>query len=221
MKTIFIILLSAFTILTSDDVPISFDYKDNDYPITDEMIKNAYTINQPGDRIYFLPTAIFKDNESQQVILIDLYGNLHRHTISHFYEKDIPDEVIKRYRDFVKLNNINIDVTKKIKDSIENATMIEERYLTTKMNFRLGMSSKEAISIYGVPTKKIENQNVTKLIWDYYKTIYGKIDPGPGGVKIGEDISEELFNKVAYGFWMEITFRDDKANFIYMVNMPP
>jgi hypothetical protein len=218
MKIVSILLLSIVTILTLDDIPISFEYKDNDYPITDEMLKNAYTINQPGDRIYFLPTAIFKDNKSQQVILIDLYTDWHRHTISHFYVKDIPDEVIQRYQDFVKLNNIDIDVRKKIKDSIKSATIIEGKYFTTKKNFRLGMSSKEAISIYGEPTKKIENNKGVKLIWDYYSTVYGKLDRG---VEIGVDISEELFDKVAYGFWLEITFRDDKACFIHMVNMFP
>lgn len=83
------------------------------------------------------------------------------------------------------------------------------------------MSSTKAISIYGDPTNIIKNNNATKLIWDYYNTIYGKLDPGSRGVKIGEDISEELFSKVAYGFILEINFINDKADFIYMRNMEP
>ena len=42
MKTIFLLLLSAVAIVTSDDIQISSNYDDNDYPITDEMIKNSY-----------------------------------------------------------------------------------------------------------------------------------------------------------------------------------
>ena len=72
-----------------------------------------------------------------------------------------------------------------------------------------------------LPTKKMENNNAVNLIWDYYNTIYGKLDPGPRGVKIGEDISEELFNKVVYGFILKINFINDKANFVYMRNIEP
>ena len=224
MKTLCVILLSAFTILTSKDIPISFEYKDNDYPITDEMIRNAYIINNQGDhkndKIYWRPTAILKDNKSQQVIFIAL-GGYPRPEIHHFYAESIPDELIQSYNTFVKLNNLHVDVTKKIKDSINNATIIDKTYFKTKMDYQLGMNSKEAISVYGNPTNKIENKNATKLIWDYYNTIYGKLEPGPRGVKIGEDISEELFNKVAYGFILEINFINDKANYIYMRNMEP
>jgi len=212
---------TSTTILTSDDIPISFEYKDNDYPITDEMIMNAYTINRNGhinDMMEPDPSVIFKDNESQQIIFINLHANLHRLYISHFYENEIPDELIQIYTSYAKLNDKDIDVKKRIKDLIKNATIIEKEYFTTKRNFRLGMNSKEAISIYGEPTKKIENNNVTKLIWNYDRLVYGKF---PRGVKVGVDISEELFNKVGYGFILEITFRDDKANFIYMVNMFP
>ena len=224
MKTLFVILLSAFTILTSKDIPISFEYKDNDYPITDEMIRNAYIINNQGehknDKIYWRPTAIFKDNKSQQVIFI-AQGGYPRPEIYHFYAEAIPTELIQSYNTFVKLNNLDVDVTKKIKESIIKATTIDKNYFKTKMNFQLGMNSKEAVLIYGDPTNKIENNNTTKLIWDYYNPVYGKLDPVPHGVKIGEDISEELFNKVAYGFILEINFINDKANFIYMRNMEP
>ena len=69
--------------------------------------------------------------------------------------------------------------------------------------------------------RTINHNRATKLIWDYYSAIYGKLEPGPRGVKIGEDISEELFNKEAYGFILEINFINDRANYIYMVNMEP
>ena len=137
MKTIFVILLSTLTILTSDDVPISFGYKDNDYPITDEMIKNSYIINNPGDhtkdRIYWRSIAIFKDSKSQQIMFIDLGTDWARSEISHFYGNRIPDELIKKYSIFLNLNNrlSNINVTRKIKDSIKNATIIDKNYFTT------------------------------------------------------------------------------------------
>jgi len=209
MKKIFMLLLTIVTVPAFAYVSASFQYQDNDYPITDEIIKNAYTINSNGtvrDMIYFLPTVILKDKESQQTIFIDLYSNLHRFNISHFYTEEIPDELIQKYDKFVQVSNANIDVTKKIKDSIKNATIINKKYFTTKKNFRLGMSPEEAVSIYGEPAKKIENHDFTKLVWDYYSIIAshkGKIPEG-------------LFNKVAYGFIMEITFRHDKAHFINM-----
>ena len=179
------------------------------------MIRNAYIINNRGDhkndKIHWRPTAIFKDNKSQQVIFIAL-GGYPRPVIWHFYANKIPDELIQRYSSFVKRNKINIDVTKKIKDSIKNATIVQKQYFTTKKNFRLGTSRKEAVSIYGELTKETKTNYGTKLIWDYY-----------GLHTTGNNVKnhEELLKNNKFGFSLEVLFRNDKARFIYIRNEIP
>ena len=48
-------------------------------------------------------------------------------------------------------NNIDIDVTEKIKESIKNATILKKEFFVTKNKFQLVMNRKEAVSIYQNP----------------------------------------------------------------------
>jgi hypothetical protein len=75
VKNIPALLLSVILFSLFAASSISVQYQSDGYNITNEMIKNAYTINRQSsvrnDIIYFLPTAVFKNNEKQQAILND------------------------------------------------------------------------------------------------------------------------------------------------------
>ncbi|MBN1180648.1 MAG: hypothetical protein JXB49_00070, partial [Bacteroidales bacterium] len=209
------------SMVTSKDINIAFGYDDNDYPITNGMINNVYKKHK-----YILyppePAIFFKDKDSRQVIFMELETDFHRFYIYHFYVNEVPDELIQKFQAIAKDNIIDVDVPTKFKDLIKDAYIIENKYFTTKLNFRLGMSSKEAISIYGEPTRTTKEYNSTKLIWDYRTILNGKIHSDPKkGIILGEDISQELFDKVKWGYLLEITFSNDKAGFIKMYNGIP
>jgi hypothetical protein len=103
-------------------------YRDDDYPITDEMLREYHDADYKRHVILPDPTAFLKNDKLNQLILVMLSTDYYRSEIDHFYADSIPDDLLKLYSEFVRINNLKADAESKLKSLIKAAKEAPPQY---------------------------------------------------------------------------------------------
>jgi len=195
----------------SASVWASQKYRDDDYPITDEMLSEYHDADYTRHVILPDPTAFLRNEKLNQVILVMLYTDYYRSEIDHFYADSIPDDLLKLYSEFVRINNLKADVKSKLKSLIQTAREAPPQYFRTNAGFALGKTSEEAMRVYGVPTKKEKKGDFVIFNWELH-----------GTVSHPEKVPDNrILKNREFGFKLRIKFVQDKAVHIKMINEIP
>jgi hypothetical protein len=145
----------------------------DDYPVTNTMLadktgNNSAHKKQSG-QTYSFDKAWFTNNTLNQTIVFELYTDYHRMVTYHFYNKDIPTELIDRME--LHVNGGELATKKqKLKDFngfLNQATKIDSSYFVTNKGFRLGDTKQKATESFGNPDKQSMNAGVEKLEWEF------------------------------------------------------
>jgi len=182
----------------------------DDYPVTDSMFKGNYDKIISGE-ITSLDKAWFTNDTLKQTLVFELYTDYHRLEIYHFYNNDIPEELINKIELYVskgKFNNIFDTATRKQKQTffsgfLSSGKKIDQKYFTTYKGFKLGDNQEKAITIYGTPDKHSTFKNIEKYEWTF--TGDYALKESKTNVKTNKPLA-----KNSWGFEVIMFFRKDK-----------
>ena len=148
-------------------------FKVDDYPVTNDMLadkmsNNSATIKKSG-KIISHDKAWFGNDSLKQVLVFQLYTDYHRLVTYHFYNNDIPLDLINRIE--LHINGGELASEKqKLKDFagfIKQITKIKSAYFISDKGFRLGDKKQVAINRYGQPDKQSTTNGIDKLEWEF------------------------------------------------------
>jgi len=190
----------------------------DDFPVTDEMLEDKTSNNssfpKKSGNIQSLDKAWFSNDTLKQTLVFELYTDKHRMVTFHFYNNDIPKDLINR----MELNTDNGDVAslqekeKSFKGFVNSTTKISQQYFTTDKGFNLGDKKQKALTIYGNPDNKTKEGNIEILEWDFIGDILydGKTD-----------LRGKPLAKDNYGHQATMFFRNDKLIALVLHNDIP
>ena len=156
----------------------------DDYPILNEMLaektSNNSSHNKQSGQTYSYGMAWFSNDTLKQTLVFELYTDYHRMVTYHFYNNDIPTDLINRMELHIDGGELASE-KQKLKDFngfLKQTTKINSTYFITDKGFRLGDTKQKAIDVYGKPDKQSLNVGVEKLEWEFVgDTFYdGKTD---------------------------------------------
>ncbi len=190
----------------------------DDYPITDEMIKSVtgnsfYRLKSgntfAGDKVWF------RNDSLGQVIMIELYTDMHRFVTCHFYADDIPEEVMERIDLQTESGDVASDDQKR-KDFpgfVKQAKATEASYFTSKKGFQLGTELRQKVeAIYGKPDQRILLNDREILEWEFQgDQLYDGTTP----------LNGKPLLRNSYGYKVMMVFRDNRIVAQVIVNEIP
>lgn len=150
----------------------------DDYSITNAMLDDKTSGNparkiQSGS-IYSVEKAWFTNDTLNQTIVFVLYTDHYRAITYHFYNNNVPADLIDGIELYENVESTTIMEPTTIKQKLRNfngflnqATRINSRYFVTNKGFRLGDTKQKATKTYGNPDKKSKHDGVEKLQWDF------------------------------------------------------
>lgn len=151
----------------------------DDYPITDEMLKDKTTKNstylkQVGD-VYSLEKAWFTNDRLKQTLIFQLYTDYHRMEIYHFLNADIPKSIVKKIELSIAENKLkdifkSATVEQKINSLngfIQLSEKTDEKYFTTKKGIKLDSNKKELLKLYDIPDSTLTEEDFEILKWSF------------------------------------------------------
>lgn len=198
----------------------------DDYSVTNDMladkIPNSSHKIKRGE-IYSFDKAWFTNDTLKQTLVFELYTDYHRLYIFHFYNDDIPNELINKMEfDISKSKNENVFDTATLqqkqtnfKDFINLSNRINQSYFTTKKGFKLGDKKEKAINVYGKPDKCSTSNNIEKCVWKY-EGDYIESEETPHKAK-----TNRPFAKNSFGYTVTMFFRTEKLIAIIINNDIP
>lgn len=189
------------------------NFKIGDYYLIDDYLINEVS-NWNGYNILYSGIAIFKNNSTDDILLIRSVCAMYKAEIWHFSKNNIPSELIKEAEDFTKSNKKNIDVIPTIKNAIENAKIIDKGFFESNLGMKLGNTIEQVIKLYGQPDKIEKQQNEQKYSWEFY----GLEDHNITNVKLHKD---RIITNTILSRYLNIYFRDDKAIALKISNQCP
>lgn len=200
---------------TASNLNVSKLMEVDDYPVTNEMLKDKTSNNssykRKSDEIFSLDKAWFTNDNLKQTLIFELYTDYHRLYVYHLINNDIPSDLIKQIELSVsknKFDNIFDTATLKQKQTyfssfINSAIKINQNYFTTKKGFRLGDKKGKAISVYGIPDKCSTVDNIEKCEWKYEGDYVESEETHPKGKR------NKPFVKNSFGYSVIMYFRDN------------
>lgn len=154
------------------------------FPVKNEMfvdkaIKNSSHKMRSG-KTYSYDKVWFRNDTINQTLVFELYTDFHRMLTYHFYNNDMPSDLIKAMELHTDGGDLATE-SQKLKDFggfINQSSNINSSYFTTEKGFRLGDAKQKAIETYGKPQKQTTNNGIEKLEWNFIgDQIYeGKVD---------------------------------------------
>lgn len=150
----------------------------DDYPVTNEMLadktSNNSSYKKRSGQTYSYDKAWFSNDTLKQTIVFELYTDYHRMVIYHFYNNDIPTDLINRMELYIDGGEI-ASRKQKLKDFngfLKQTTKINSSYFITDKSFRLGDTKQKAIDTYGIPDKDSINVGIEMLEWRFIGDIF-------------------------------------------------
>lgn len=187
----------------------------DDYPVTNKMLAWKAPNNQISEikcgEVYSLNNVWFKNDTLKQSLVFELYTDYHRINIFHFYNNDIPADLIKKLPLYVSENEFNnsFDTASfnqkknSINGFVKGSRKINNSYFITKKGFKLGDSKDKAINIYGKPHESSTSNHIEKCEWRFVGDCNENLDETQK-VKIKRPLVKDSF-----GYNVTMYFRDE------------
>lgn len=152
----------------------------DDFPVSNAMLEKELNNCSKSEfkcgACYSHDKAWFSNDSLKQTLVFEIYTDFHRLVSYHFYNNDIPEQLLSQ----LELNDKNgklAPISQKQKDIIgfvQNATKINLNYFVSKKGFKLGDSREKAINYYGTPDNTITSNGIEELEWilkgDHYNS---------------------------------------------------
>lgn len=190
----------------------------DDYSVTNAMLvdkkSNNSSYKKQSGKIYSFDKAWFTNDTLNQTIVFELYTDYHRLVTYHFYNNDIPAELIDRMELHVNGGGIATK-SQKLQDFhgfLNQATKIDSSYFVTNKGFRLGDTKQKATESLGNPDKQLMNGGVEKLEWAF---IGDELYDGKSDLK-GKPLAKDSF-----GHQIVMYFKDGKLVGLILYNDIP
>jgi hypothetical protein len=153
----------------------------DNYPVTNEMLADKASNKKQSGKTYSYDKAWFSNDTLRQTIIFELYTDYHQMVTYHFYNNDIPTDLINRMELHINDGEELASEKQKLKDFsgfLKQTTKINSSYFITDKGFKLGDLIQKAIATYGKPDKQSMNERIEKLEWGFIgDVIYdGKTD---------------------------------------------
>ena len=188
----------------------------DDFPISDEIIKN-HELNSKVGKLTAHDQVWFKNTNSNQVLIVELYSHNHRINTLLFYNYNIRNEVLDRIN---LTSTSNIATLEEKRNHINafalNANEIDKTFFESNNKIKLGINKELAISIYKKPDTLIKTKNVEILEWEFYGDKY--LEEYPEMIK---DNNNKHVAKNSFGHKIELFFIDDKLIAMHLFNEIP
>ena len=153
----------------------------DDYPITDNMFGrdiNGREIN--SGKLRSLDKVWFSNDTLRQILIIELYTDNHRMLTYHFYNNNIPTELIKRIEFNVEGGDTasNAQKLKDFSGFLSKTQKINSNYFTTDKGIKLGDNIDKVLKIYDKPDKIETTNGIEEYYWEFIGDILydGKTD---------------------------------------------
>jgi len=193
----------------------------DDYPVKDSMFQGNYGQLVSGE-ITSLDQAWFTNDTLKQTLVFDLYTDYHRLEIYHFYNDNIPLELIDEMELYVskgQFNNIFDTATAQQKHSffkgfLSSGKKISQSYFTTLKGFRLGDKKEKALGIYGNPDKYSISKGIEKCEWKFegdYRALESKTK-----IKTSKPLAKD-----SWGFYVKMFFSSNRLMAMILSNDIP
>ena len=190
----------------------------DDYSVTNAMLvdkkSNNSSYKKQSGQTYSFDKAWFTNDTLNQAIVFELYTDYHRLVTYHFYNNDIPAELIDRMELHVNGGELATK-SQKLKDFhgfLNQATRIDSSYFVTNKGFRLGDTKQKATKSLGNPDKKSMNGGVERLEWAF---IGDELYDGKSDLK-GKPLAKDSF-----GHQVVMYFKDGKLVGLILYNDIP
>ena len=189
----------------------------DDFPISEAMIRKEPTTIESNNLKAF-DQIWFKNKNSNQILIYNLYTDFHKINIFLFDENHINDSILS----YIHLNRMNGDLAsleeKKIalNNFIEKAKELDESFFESNKKIKLGTSKKNAVSIYNQPEIQNKYSDFEILKWEYYGDEYLKEYP--------EEINlnnHKIIAKNSFGHRIEMIFKENKLIAMNLFNDIP
>lgn len=155
-------------LLVSDSIKI---FIVDDYAVTDKMLSDKKNKDFPYrikiDQIYSYDKKWFSNDTLNQTIVFELYTDYHRKVIYHFYNKNIPNDLINLMELHIEGGNLASENQKQnsFNGFIKESIRIDSKFFKTNKGFILGDSKQKAIDCYGKPDVISKTNEIEKLEW--------------------------------------------------------
>lgn len=188
----------------------------DDFPISDEIIKK-YELNSKVGNLSAHDQVWFKNTNSNQVLIIELYTDYHKINSLLFYNYNIPNEVLNRINLTSTTGIATLEEKRNHIDAFAlNANEIDKIFFQSNNKIKLGINKEFAISIYKKPDTLIKTKNVEILEWEFYGDEY--LTEYPNKIK---DNNNKYVAKNSFGHKIELFFIDDKLIAMHFFNEIP
>jgi hypothetical protein len=145
----------------------------DDYPITNTMLayktSNNSSYKKQSGQTYSYDKVWFSNDTLKQTLVFELYTDYHRMVTYHFYNNDIPTDLINRMELHIDGGELASE-NQKLKDFngfLNQTTKINSTFFITDKGFRLGDTKQNAINKYGKPDKQSTSNGIEKLEWKF------------------------------------------------------
>ena len=180
----------------------------DDYPVTNEMfskqsVDNYSTYRKISGLTQSLDKAWFSNDTLNQILVFELYTDYHRLATYHFYNRDIPKDLIKQLELHTKDGEIAPE-KQKLKDFqgfLNQATKINSIYFITNKGLKLGDKKQKAIDLFGAADKQTISDGFEELEW---KFVGDNLYDGKENLK-GKPLAQD-----SWGYQVTMFFKDNK-----------
>ena len=190
-------MTDTFSRFTVDDYPISFEM------MAEQKGDNSSSYKKISGKTQSLDKAWFTNDSLDQTLVFELYTDGHKLATFHFYNDDIPTELLQRL-ELHSLEGEMADMQQEKRDFpgfLKQSVRINSRYFKSDKGIELGDNKEKILNIYGNPDKTTVNKGVEKLEWNYVGDILydGK-----------EDLKGRPLAKNNYGHHAYLFFKNGK-----------
>jgi hypothetical protein len=193
--------ISKDTILINDTIK-RFDV--DDFPVTYEMIAeqkmdNNSSYSKTSGKTKSLDKTWFTNDTLKQTLIFELYTDGHRLVTFHFYNNEIPTELIDR----IELHTSEGELASKqqkrndFKGFLTQSIKINSKYFITDKGLKLGDNKQKILKLYGQPDKRTTNNGIEKLEWNFVGDI---LYDGKEDLK-GKPLAKDNYGHQAYLFF--------------------
>lgn len=194
----------------SDSIPT---FIVDDYLVLNKMFKKNRGLKKSAELISF-DKVWFGNDSLKQTLVFELYTDYHRLITYHFYNYEIPLDLIKHMELHTESKNIASQEQKKSNFGgfLEETTKIDSKYFITKKKFKLGNDRQQAINEYGIPDSKTIANGIEKLEWEFIgDMMYNK----------NIDLKGKPLAKYSFGYQVIMYFKKDKLIGMILYNDIP
>lgn len=145
----------------------------DDYPITNTMLadktSNNSSYKKQSGLIYAYDKAWFSNDSLKQILVFELYTDYHRMVTYHFYNNNIPNDLIYRMELHIDGGELASE-KQKLNDFsgfLKQTAKINSTYFITDKGFRLGDTKQKGIDNYGKPDKSSLSNGIERLEWNF------------------------------------------------------